>query len=199
MTVLAKVNALWVFPVKSLSGSQVAASEIRAGGLAGDRSWAVLGEDGTTLTAKTEPRLREAVASLVGAELRVEVPGAPAGLGEQAAAEALSAWLGRSVRLERRGDAGFADVAPVHLVSTASIDDAAHAEECDACDVAEPRANLVLDLLPGATSELEWLGRTIIAGASTLTVVKLPKHCLGAYADVVGTGVVSVGDEVRGS
>ena len=43
---------------------------------------------------------------------------------------------------------GFADVAPVHLVSTASMADAAHAEECDACDVTAPRANLVVDLAP---------------------------------------------------
>lgn len=197
MTVLARVGALWVFPVKSMSGARVEQAGISSGGVAGDRSWAVLDEQGATLTAKQEPRLREAVARLEAGELRVDVPGAPPALDERAAAEALSAWLGRPVHLERRGDAGFADVAPVHLVSDASLADAAHAEQCDACDVAAPRANLVLELAPGHAGERDWVGRQVQVGSARLALSRTPKHCLGVYADVVAEGIVAVGDELR--
>lgn len=197
MTTVARVSQLWVFPVKSMSGSQVDAVEVRGDGLAGDRSWAVVDDAGRVVTAKEEPRLREAVASLVDGEVRVDVPGAP-GLGAEAADGALSGWLGRAVHLEHRPGAGFVDVAPVHLVSTLSMSDATHAEECDACDVAAPRANLVLELLPGVPSERGWVGRELRAGDLALSVVRVPKHCLGVYADVSVPGRVAVGDHLDG-
>lgn len=197
MTAMARVSQVWVFPVKSMSGSQVDGAEVHADGLAGDRSWAVVDGTGQVVTAKAEPRLREAVASLVDGEVRVELPGAP-GLDAEAAGRALSGWLGREVHLEHRPGAGFVDVAPVHLVSTLSMSDATHAEECDACDVAAPRANLVLELLPGAPSEREWVGRELRAGDLTLSVVRVPKHCLGVYADVPEPGRIAVGDRLEG-
>ena len=196
MTALARVAEIWVFPVKSMAGIAVESAEVEHGGLGGDRSWAVVGEDGATVTAASAPSLREVVPRLVDGEVCLDVPGAPPGLGVETAGAALSSFLGRSVRLQHRDGAGFVDVAPVHLVSTASMADATHADECDSCDIAAPRANLVLDLATGAGSERDWVGRTIGAGASALHVVRLPKHCLGAYADVAVAGKLSRGDEV---
>lgn len=197
MSGLGQVRELWVFPVKSMSGSRVDSAVVEAGGLAGDRSWAVVDDSsGETVTAKHEPRLRQAVARVVDGRLEVDVPGAGEGLDETAAGAALSRWLGRPLRLEHRGGSGFVDVAPVHLVSTASLADASHAEECDACDVTAPRANLVLDLAPDAGSEPDWVGRDVEAGDVTLTVVRRPKHCLGVYADVARAGTLAVGDAV---
>jgi len=195
VTALGKVAEIWVFPVKSMSGTRVGSAEVHAGGLVGDRSWAVVdGEDGTTVTAAAAPRLREVVPRLVGGELRLDIPGSPAGLDVDAAGEALSAWLGRPVRLAH--GASFVDVAPLHVVSTVSISDASHAEECDSCDITAPRANLVLDLEAGAGSERDWVGRTVSAGAATLHVVRLPSHCLGVYADVTVPGTLHAGDPV---
>lgn len=198
MTVMGTVTQLWVFPVKSMSGSRVDSAQLEAGGLRGDRSWAVVdAATGETVTAKHEPRLRECVARVVDGRLEVDVPGAPSGLEEDAAAQALSGWIGRDVRLAHKDGAGFVDVAPVHLVSTASMHDAAHAEECDACDIRAPRANVVLDGVAGAGSEQDWVGRTLAAGSSGLSVVRRPTHCLGVYADVSVPGTLTVGDEVR--
>jgi uncharacterized protein YcbX len=196
VTTLARVAELWVFPVKSMSGTRVPSAQVEAGGLAGDRSWAVVDPDGATVTAADEPRLREVRPSLVDGELRLDLPGGPTGLDADAAGDALSSWLGRPVRLAHRDGAGFVDVAPVHVVSTASMSDATHAEECDACDISAPRANLVLDLAAGAGSERDWVGRTVSAGDATLHVVRLPGHCLGVYADVAASGTLAEGDEV---
>lgn len=196
MTSLARVAEIWVFPVKSMSGTRVESAEVQAGGLEGDRSWAVVDQAGETVTAAAEPRLREVVPRLVDGGLRLDVPGSPPGLDVGAAGAALSSWLGRAVRLAHRDGAGFVDVAPLHVVSRASMSDATHAGDCDSCDIAAPRANLVLDLEPAAGSERDWVGRTVSAGAATLHVVRVPTHCLGVYADVTTPGTLRRGDEV---
>ena len=74
--------------------------------------------------------------------------------------------------------------------------DAEHAEQCDACDISAPRANLVLDL-DGTGTERDWVGATVTVGGAVLRVVRHPDHCLGAYAEVAQPGVVSVGDAVH--
>ena len=197
---VARVTELWVFPVKSMAGTRVDRADLTPTGLAGDRSWAVVDEAGATVTARDEPRLREVKPRLEGGRLLLDVPGEPPGLAPEAAAAALSQLHGRTVRLAEQDTGGFTDVAPVHLVSTTSMSDAAHAEECDACDVTAPRANLVVDLDAGlgSGSERDWVGRTLDAGGSALTVSKVPKHCLGVYADVARAGGLTVGDELRG-
>ena len=196
LTAAARITELWLFPVKSMAGTRVDQADLTPTGLSGDRSWAVVDESGATVTAREEPRLREVRPRLEGDGLVLDVPGAEPGLAPDVAAPALSRFLGRTVRLAEQDTGGFADVAPVHLVSTVSMADAAHAEECDACDVTAPRANLVVDL--GSGSERDWVGRTLDAGGSALTVSKVPKHCLGVYADVARTGTLRVGDELRG-
>ena len=199
MTALARVREIWLFPVKSMAGVQVESAAVEAGGLVGDRSWAVVDADGSTVTAKVAPQLREVVPRLAEGELRLDVPGSAGGVDADAAGEALSSFLGRPVHLEHRGVAGFVDVAPVHLVSTTSMADATHADDCDSCDIAAPRANLVLDLATDAGSERDWVGRSVSAGGAALHVVRLPSHCLGVYADVTTSGTVRRGDDVSTS
>lgn len=193
-----RVAQLWVFPVKSMSGASVESATVVDGGLEGDRSWAVLDDTGTTVTAREEPRLRQVTTRLLDGELRLDVPGAQPELAPDAAAEALSTWLGRPLRLAQRESAGFVDVAPVHVVSRTSMADATHAEECDACDISEPRANVVLELdtaLPRGT-ERDWLGSDVALGGVTLRMSRHPNHCLGSYAEVVVPGTLAVGDIV---
>jgi uncharacterized protein YcbX len=199
-----RVAQVWVFPVKSMSGAALDAADVVDGGLAGDRSWAVVDDAGETVTAAQEPRLREVSTRLLDGDLRLDVPGAQPGLAADAAAEALSGWLGRPLRLAHREGAGFVDVAAVHVVSRSSMQHAAeHAETCDACDIAAPRANLVLELadaVPGAAAgtgtERDWLGREVRVGAAVLRMTQRPDHCLGAYAEVARPGRVAVGDLV---
>ncbi|MEO7980025.1 MAG: MOSC N-terminal beta barrel domain-containing protein [Sporichthyaceae bacterium] len=191
-----RVAQLWVFPVKSMSGASLDAAEVVDGGVADDRAWAVVDDAGQTVTAAQEPRLREVGTRLLAGELRLDVPGAQPGLGPDAADAALSDWLGRSLHLAHREGAGFVDVAPVHVVSRSSMTYAAeHAQTCDACDIATPRANLLLEL-SGEGTERDWLGRAVRVGDAVLRMTERPDHCLGAYADVVRPGRVAVGDPV---
>jgi uncharacterized protein YcbX len=190
-----RVEALWVYPVKSMRGVALARADVDERGLRGDRAWAVVDAEGKPVTARDEPRLREVGTHLVGGALTLDVPGETPGLSPDEAGPGLSRWLGRTVRLQRSDTGGFADVAPVHVVSLGSIEAGPEVPHDDSCDV-DPRANLVLQLDGPGAVERSWLGSEVGIGGARLRVVKHPKHCLGTYADVVAAGAVTVGDQV---
>lgn len=134
-------------------------------------------------------------------DVRLDVPGSQPGLAGADAEAALSRHLGRSVVLQRAGDgnASYVDVAPVHVVSRAAIATAVeHGAECEACDVADPRANLVVVLDAGAGNDRErgWVGCDVMVGAALLRVSRTPQHCLGVYADVLVPGQIEAGSVV---
>jgi MOSC domain-containing protein YiiM len=72
---------------------------------------------------------------------------------------------------------------------------AAAGEVPEGCSADDPRANLLLAL--AGDDERGWVGRRLRVGAAVLRVTRLPKHCLGVYAEVLQPGRVAVGDEVR--
>ena len=168
--------ALTVYPVRSLAGTAVDGVHVGPEGLAGDRAWTAMGEDGRPVRAKDEPAMRD-----------VPAPGEP---GTDAAA--LGAVLGRPVRLVATEAAP--EVAPVHLVSRHAVDRAAAGQVPEGCSADDPRANVLLDL--GAHDERTWVGRALQVGDAVLQVTRTPRHCLGVYADVLRPGVVRAGDPV---
>lgn len=195
-----RVSSVHVYPLKSADGVEAASARVLPTGLEHDRCWAVRAGD-DVLTARSAPALRHVRArppsgdeespSLLLADGDVTGPDADA---------ALSRPLGREIELRRADSAqGFAEVAPVHLVSRQAVERAAADEGTalgdPACSVEQPRANVVLDL---ADDELEtaWVGRELHLGDVVLRVSKQPKQCLGVYADVVRPGTVRIGDEV---
>ncbi len=98
-----KVEQLWRYPVKSMQGEPLDHATIGVRGIDGDRQWAVVdAATGLALTAKREPLLLMASARALdaaggGASVEVTLPD-----GSVAADDAaLSAWLGREVRLQR--------------------------------------------------------------------------------------------------
>jgi uncharacterized protein len=175
--VVGRVEQIWVYPVRSLAGTAVPVAEVTPDGLAGDRSWTVLGDDDRVVRAKDAPAM-------------ADVPGT----GDPAAdADALTAVLGRSVRLVPTPPEGTG-VAPVHLVSRGAIERAAAGEVPEGCSADDPRANLVLTL---DGDERQWVGRELRVGEAVLEVSRTPKHCLGVYAEVRRPGRIAVGDAIR--
>jgi uncharacterized protein YcbX len=166
-----RVEQVWIYPVKSLAGAPLTSVEIEAGGLTGDRARTVVDEAGRPIRAKDAP------------QLAAQPPDADA--------VALSAALGRPVRLEPLPPAE--GVAPVHLVSRQAIARAALGDVPEGCSAEDPRANLLLDL---DDDERSWVGRTVRVGGAVLEITRTPKHCLGVYAEVRRGGTVTVGDAV---
>jgi uncharacterized protein YcbX len=171
-----RIEQIWVYPVRSLAGTAVVAAEVTGHGLAGDRTWTVVGDDDRVVRARDEPGMRD-------------VPGTGA---PEVDAAALIAALGRTVRLVPTPDEG-AGVAPVHLVSRDAIERAAAGEVPEGCSAEDPRANLVLAF---DGDERTWVGRELRVGEAVLEVTRTPKHCLGVYADVRKAGRITVGDPV---
>jgi uncharacterized protein len=171
-----RVEQVWIYPVKSLSGRSVPTAEIETAGLRGDRVWTVVGDDGELVRAKHAPEMAMVTAT-----------GDP-----ETDAAALSVVLGRPVHLET--GVQQPGVAPVHLVSRQAIDRAAAGEVPEGCSADDPRANLLLHL--DADDERTWVGRQLRIGTAVLEVTRTPKHCLGVYAEVRRAGTVAVGDAV---
>lgn len=171
------MEEIWVYPVKSLAGAARESAEIETSGLAGDRAYVVVDAEGAAVRSKDEPAMHAL----------------PATGDAGADAAVVSAAIGRPVRVVPAEPGG--DAAPVHLVSTAALRGAAAGRVPEGCSAEDPRANLVLDL-GNDGDERSWVGRTIRIGAALLEVTRLPKHCLGVYAEVRHAGSVTVGDAV---
>ncbi len=177
--VVGRLEQAWVYPVKSLAGTPMTTVEIGPTRPRGDRGLTVVAADsGEPVRAKHAPVLATLTPT-----------GDPA-----ADQQAISAALGRPIRLEPAAGGSAADVAAVHLVSRQAVDRAAAGEVPEGCSADDPRANLLLDL--PEDDERTWVGRRLTVGDVVLEVTRTPKHCLGVYAEVRRGGVVTVGDPV---
>lgn len=184
--VLGTVTQLWRFPVKSMQGEQVAASELGPQGLTGDRGWAV--RDTTTgkvLSAKRVGALLSATARRRDGMVTITLPdGQVLAAGEPATDAALSAWLDRPVRLAEADPADpgafemtvdpldedaplielpcppgtFLDAAAAHLLTTASLAAAARLHPTGSWDVRRFRPTMLIEtgLIDPAAGE-EWV------------------------------------------
>jgi len=220
--------------VKSLGGERCHELDFDARGAAGDRGFALYGADGKIGSGKTTRRFRKMdgllhySASLDG---RVPVIGCPAGArlraGEPAADAALSSALGEPITVRPEHGIPHFDVAPVHLLSTASLRWlAARLGDASAVDVRRFRPNILLDVRGDAERpEDGWRGQTLLVGdtlridvvqpaercvmttmsqrgldadARVLrTLGDLSEACFGVYAAVRSPGRVRAGDAVR--
>lgn len=203
-----QVQEIWRFPVKSMQGERLTEATIGPAGIEGDRGWALLdAESGKHLTARRSPELLFASARLAGATaadgVRVTLPDGT----ETDSDHTLSAWLGRSVKLQAAGgdvegrfetqadetetgdwftwdgpSGSFHDSsrAQVSLVSASAF---------GSWDRRRFRINVVLDQ-PG---DVDLVGQRIDLGGATLEVLKQIDRCVmttrpqPAFQDSLGT------------
>ena len=95
--VQSSVEAVFRYPVKSLLGTRVEQAELRASGLAGDRSWALVDRQTGKVASAKQPRLWRSLL-----QLRAEYLGA-AGQAEPAGAVTITLPDGTSVRAGQPG------------------------------------------------------------------------------------------------
>ena len=200
--------------MKSLQGEPLEAVTVDARGVIGDRAWGVRDcLSGALLSAKRDPRLLLATASVRGEGVVVETHdgGRRTGAGADGA---LSALLGRPVRVEPAPTVGPAlvDEAALHLVTVSAL---------GAWDVRRFRPNVLLDTpldLDELVGERLAIGgivvqidkRTRRCGMTTAEQPGLPKDvavlrtlarehqlCQGVYASVVRPGRICAGDSIR--
>ena len=190
-----EVVGLWRYPVKSLQGEPMDAARLEADGVAGDRRWGI--RDQRTrriLTARRRPELLGASSTYGGDEPVIILPDCStvAGLGDRTDRQ-LSEWLASPVSLvPSSGELGraeffadatddtsqaiewtmpdgrYVDVAPILILTTASLRTAAGHYPNGAWDVRRFRPNVLIDLEGDGWVEDSWVGRQIQIGAVTL-------------------------------
>lgn len=107
--------------MKSLQGEPLDSVLVTASGVVGDRAWGVRdAASGAVLSAKREPRLLLAAATVAGEGVAVTIPRQRESLGS-AADGALSSWLGRAVRIEPATETPYVDEAHLHLLAGAEL------------------------------------------------------------------------------
>ncbi len=260
------VASLWRYPVKSMQGEELNATQVTTAGLLGDRQFAVVDPATGKVAGAKNPRkwpgFFQFRASYVfppvpGTELppvRVTLPDGRSVTSEAAELPALlSAALGRDVvfsgttalpgdvpsasaeELVTEDDevtdfdlpAGtFFDCAPVHLVTTATLDRLRELYPAGRFEPRRFRPNIIVATGPAVAgfAENDWVGREVAIGDSvrlrvfmatgrcvmtTLPQADLPKDsgilrtaalhnnaAVGVYADVVTGGTVRRGDRV---
>jgi uncharacterized protein YcbX len=215
------------YPVKSMAGESLDAVEIDLRGLAGDRWYAVVDDEGKLASGKHSRRFRRRDAvfhfasSTTGTGVRVTGRGAGWSVGDPALDAALTEAMGDAVRVLPEARTPHQDEGQVSLVGTASLDWCREHLGVDA-DRRRIRPNLVVDTSEPFVEET-WTG-LVSVGNSRLRFDKRIPRCrmidiaqeglppesgwlkaltearemfLGIHLTVVEPGTVRVGDEVR--
>jgi uncharacterized protein len=264
------VAALWRYPVKSMQGEELNATEVTSAGLFGDRRFAVVDAATGKVAGAKNPRkwpgflqFRASYVSppLAGAALppvRVTLPDGNSVTSDEAdLPKMLSDALGRDVVFSGTGAFGggaggadgaalaedyqadsedvidfelpagtFFDCAPVHMVTTATLDRLRSLYPAGRFEPRRFRPNIIVATGPEGSgfAENDWVGRVVAIGDSvrlrvfmacgrcvmtTLPQFDLPKDsgilrtaaqhnnaAVGVYAEVVSGGIVHRGDLV---
>ena len=258
------VAALWRYPVKSMQGEELNASEVTAAGLVGDRGFAVVDQATGKVAGAKNPRkwpgffqFRASYVTPPAAgdplpAVRVMLPDGTCVTSDEAGiARLLSAALGRDVAfaaaagraaaaaaaegydvdsdevLDFEMPAGtFFDCAPVHIVTTATLERLRALYPAGRFEPRRFRPNIIVATRPDAAgfAENAWVGRTVAVGGSVrLRVVKTTGRCVmttlpqydlprdpgilrtavrhnnamvGVYAEVLAGGTIRRGDTV---
>jgi uncharacterized protein YcbX len=249
----ATVSRLGRYPVKSFQGERVEHTAIDTDGMPGDRRWGVIDQTtGHVLSAKREPRLLDAAARTVDGTIEVTLPTGTMAVDDPAIHQAVSAWLDRDVRVEHADVDGperafefnvssedegspivdipcppgtFVDLAPVHVLTTASLRAFAALYPEGQWDVHRFRPGILLDT-PDDEGFVEdaWVGGTLTIGGVVLQGYMPTVRCamvtraqrdlprdldiaktinrehggsLGVYCVVTQPGQVKLGDTAR--
>ncbi|HEV3234470.1 MAG TPA: MOSC N-terminal beta barrel domain-containing protein [Candidatus Dormibacteraeota bacterium] len=251
MAVVGRVAGLNRYPVKSMQGESLSDAEVGELGIPNDRIYGVRDVATTkVLSAKREPRLLLAAAATNNGEVSVTVPGqAPMSAEDPRVSVALSEWLGREVRLERATptteafyefqtegdpaadvidlpvlDGSFFDLAPLHLLTQASLASAARLDPGLDWDIRRFRPTVLVEAASdGDYPEDAWVGHELDIGGVRADVIMPTIRCampmaaqpglsaqpalmprlkqghnalLGVYATVLAPGHLAVGDEL---
>ncbi len=214
------------YPVKAMGGEPLESVDLDARGLAMDRWFAVVDEDGKLATGKSSGRFRrfdevfEYAAQVVDDEVVVSACARSWPVGAELD-QVLSVHLGADVTVRPEAEVPHQDDGQVSLVGTASLDWCREHLGVDA-DRRRIRPNLVVETTEPFVEET-WGGATIRVGGAELRILERIERCrmidiaqeglgpeggwlkglgrtrdlsLGMYAEVVQPGRVTVGDPV---
>jgi len=163
------VKEIWRYPVKSMRGELLSASDVLKTGLAGDRQIVVVSAAANHLiTARSQPGLLGLQAA-IGADGTVTIDGLPWNTEETRLH--VSAAAHEPIRLLNLGDdTDRFDVLPLLVATDGAIEDLG-------LDRRRLRPNIIIGGVRGQ-SERTWPGRTLSIGALRIEVAQLRMRCV---------------------
>lgn len=207
-----RIGALWRYPVKSMAGESLTRAVVTDSGLSGDRVVQVYDRHDRLVTARTHPRLLRLRATL-------DADGEPLVNGMHWAAPEVAAWVEAAVapgaRLQRGDSLGRFDILPLLVCTDGAV-------AVFGGDLRRLRPNLVVAGVDGM-AESEWQGATLKLPDAEIGLADLRARCvmttydpdsghqdpsvlrdivrrfngrLCLNADVIHSGIISVGDTV---
>jgi uncharacterized protein len=179
---MASLTTIRRYPVKAMGGEPLAEVHLDGRGLAGDRWYAVVDDDGRFACGKDTRRFRRRDGvfehrATTGPDGGVVVTG-PAGswsVDDPALTAALSSALGDPVRVLAEGDVPHQDAGSVSLVGTATLRWCAERWGLDA-DPRRLRVNLLVETDEPFVEET-WVGRDLSVGGAGLRLVERVERC----------------------
>ena len=179
------IARLWRYPVKSMRGEPCQRLTLDAGGVVGDRRFAVRDAAGKLGSGKTTRRFRQIDGLLAfSAAYRGDVPEIAFPDGRRLPADdpsidaALSDALGAALTLARETDVAHLDAGAMHLVTTASLAWLAAILPDGGIDERRFRPNVVVDVAGDGQVERDWVGRILHVGPTVvLRVTGLTQRC----------------------
>ena len=224
----ATVVELWRYPVKSLLGEELSAAELEERGVSGDRRFAITDDEGKLGSGKTTRRFRllrglfDLSARTDGGRTLVTLPdGRELDVGDVQLDTFLSEQYGDRLRVLEESMVPHHDVAPLHLLTTASLRWLRRQLPASKIDRRRFRPNIFLDVAGEDLVEDSWVGRRFALGGAVVEILdraercvmttnaqqELPKDpavlrtvtqlndvCFGVFAAVDQPGLVRVGD-----
>ena len=201
-----KVAEIWRYPVKSMLGERLDQAEVEPGGIRGDRQWAVVdAESGVSLSAKRYTALLSCRAWTNDTEVMIGLPnGSEFPVGSSEAASELTSLLNRQVITQSAnstqkirhefpteitegkgepflwepGTEAFFDRAPLHLLTTATLDNLSRFQPGSLFDRARFRPNFLIKTDETGFVENEWVNRELTIGSMNFLVIDYKPRCV---------------------
>jgi uncharacterized protein YcbX len=158
---------IWRYPVKSMGGERLEATELDAGGIPGDRLVHVEDPRGRVVTSRSRPKLLLHRGGL-GADGEPTVDGRPWASPE--VARDVAAAAGEGARLVRHDGLDRFDAMPLLILTDGAI-------AAFGYDHRRLRPNLVIAGAPGL-AERGWEGRELRVGEAAIRAVELRERCI---------------------
>lgn len=184
-----RVARVWRYPVKSMLGQQAGAIDVARAGVAGDRRYAIRDAAGGLGSGKNAGRLRRIDGLLrfrtryEGERVRVTFPdGSELDADDAGIGAMLSDALDRTVTLEREDDGSHLDVAPLHLLTTASLEWLERTLPEARTDERRFRPNIVIEAPGDEPLEQEWMGHVLRIGDDVVLRITEPTERCGMVA-----------------
>jgi len=184
-----RVARAWRYPVKSLLGQSTGHIDVVAGGVVGDRRYAIRDASGRLGSGKNTQRFRKIDglfhyhARYAGDRALVTFPdGTEVDADDPEMGALLADSLGQPVSLEREDDGAYVDDGQLHLLTSASLAWLQRTLPDVEADERRFRPNLVIECMGDEPVEQDWIGCILRIGDEVVLRVVAPTERCGMVA-----------------